>query len=106
MRIYVDVDGTLTNKQTGRSFFKKEIGLREDVIQKVKTFYEQGHEIIIWTGNTEYAKRVALYLLNNYGIKAIAAIGKPEMIIDNEVRKFARRLKKRIMLPEDFVKLP
>jgi hypothetical protein len=104
LRVYVDVDGTLTNKQTGRSFFKKEIGLREDVILKVKEMFDQGHEIIIWTGNTGYAERVAAYLFLHYGIKAKAALGKPELIIDNEKEKFANKLRKRILLPEEFIK--
>ncbi len=103
MRIFVDIDGTLTNRQVGRSFFKKEIGLREDVIAKVKQYYLGGHEIILWTGNTGYARRVAEYLLEKHQIVAIAAVGKPDMIIDNEVRKFVRRFKRRIMTPEAFL---
>ena len=106
MRIYVDIDGTLTNKQTGRSFFKPEIGLREDVIAKVKQQYDKGDEIILWTGNTEYAEKVAAFLLVTYHIKVTAAIGKPHMIIDNEKKKFGRKLKRRVILPEEFILMP
>jgi hydroxymethylpyrimidine pyrophosphatase-like HAD family hydrolase len=106
MRIYVDIDGTITNKQTGRSFFKNEIGLREDVIAKVKKYHDEGHEIILWTGNTKYAQQVAAVLLSNYNIKVIAAVGKPDMIIDNEKIRFRRKLKKRVILPEEFLNLP
>lgn len=106
MRIYVDIDGTLTNKQVGRSFFKSEIGLRDDVIAKVKKYHDEGHEIILWTGNTGYAEKVAAFLLVSYDIKVVAAIGKPHMIVDNEKKRFGKKLKKRVITPEEFVQIP
>jgi hypothetical protein len=49
---------------------------------------------------------VAAVLLSNYNIKVIAAVGKPDMIIDNEKIRFRRKLKKRVILPEEFLNLP
>ena len=57
MRIFVDVDGTLTKEQRSNSIIKSEH--RQDVILKVKQLQAQGHEIIIWSGSTQYAKKVA-----------------------------------------------
>lgn len=102
MRIYVDVDGTLTKKQTGRSFFKKHVGLREEVIAKVKEYSDAGHEIIIWTGNTGYAERVAT-ALRERGIIVSGAVGKPHMMIDNEVGRWTKRLRRRMVDVEDFL---
>ena len=96
MRIFVDVDGTLTKEQRANSITKSEH--RQDIIQKVKQLHSQGHEIIIWSGSTSYAKKVAKIL----GIDCIA-VGKPELIIDNEKRKWGRRLKNRVVLPEEFL---
>jgi len=76
---------------------------REDVIAKIKMLYDQGHEIILWTGNTDYAKRVALDLEKKYGIKVVAAVGKPEVIVDNEQRRWSRRLRDRVILPKEFL---
>lgn len=105
MPIYVDIDGTLTSKQCGRSFFRgaEGITLREDVIAQVKAFYDAGHEIMLWTGSTSYAQRVAAYLLLNYGIKVIGAARKPDLLIDNEGPKLLRRMKERMRTPEEFV---
>ena len=99
MRIFVDVDGTLTTKQCGRSAFK--VPPRKDVVDKCKKLIKEGHEIIIWTGNTQYAKNVAKL----YGINAIACIGKPHLIIDNQKRTWGRKLKQRTILPEEFINM-
>ena len=101
MRIFVDIDGTLTDKQRAKSWFRH--GLREDVIAKVKQHYDAGHEIILWTGNTKYARQVAEELKDRFGIEATAAIGKPEMIVDNQNRTWGRRLKNRTITPEAFL---
>jgi hydroxymethylpyrimidine pyrophosphatase-like HAD family hydrolase len=97
----MDVDGTLTTRQRAESFFKwGPAGLRPDVIAKVNLLIEQGHEIILWTGDTEYAQRV----LKASGIKAIAAIGKPDLIVDNLVRRNRRRFSN-IVTPEQFLEM-
>ena len=97
MRVFVDIDGTLTTEQKARSVFKSEH--RQDVIDKVKKLIDEGHEIVLWTGNTRYAKLAAEEL----GINAIACVGKPDLIIDNEVERWGRRLKRRVISPEDFL---
>lgn len=97
MRIYVDIDGTLTAEQRANSVFRSP--LRQDVIDKVKKLAAEGHEIILWSGSTSYAKRVAEYL----GISTVACVGKPEMIVDNETHRWARRLHDRTVSPESFL---
>jgi hydroxymethylpyrimidine pyrophosphatase-like HAD family hydrolase len=97
MRIFVDVDGTLTSEQRGNSIFK--CPLRNDVVEKVRLLARQGHEIIIWSGSTTYAKQVAAIL----GIPTVACVGKPEMIIDNEKERWSRRLHRRVITPEEFL---
>jgi hydroxymethylpyrimidine pyrophosphatase-like HAD family hydrolase len=97
MRFFVDVDGTLTYKQCSRSIDK--VPLRSDVINLVKKLITEGHEVIIWTGNTGYAKRVAKTL----GIDAIACVGKPDVIVDNEQHRFGKKLRRRVITPEQFI---
>ena len=97
-RIFVDVDGTLTQRQTPHSV-RRGVPLRADVVAKVRALAEQGHEIIIWTGSTKGAREV-VKLLN---LPHIAAVGKPDVIVDNQAGSFGRRLKRRVILPEDFV---
>lgn len=97
MIFYVDVDGTLTEKQMARSAFK--CPARFDVVEKVKGLISAGHEVVIWTGNTDYARKVC----ELYEIEAIAAVKKPDVIVDNEKRRWSRRLKSRVILPEEFV---
>ena len=97
MIIYVDVDGTITSEQRGRSFYK--VPLRQDVIDKVKKLENEGHEIVIWTGNTKYAQDVA----KKIGLKTTICARKPDLIIDNQVRRFSRKLKRKVISPEDFL---
>jgi hydroxymethylpyrimidine pyrophosphatase-like HAD family hydrolase len=97
VRIFVDVDGTLTTQQRGNSIAKSPV--RKDVVKKVKRLAAEGHEIIIWSGDTAYAKRVAELLQ----IPHVAAVGKPDLIIDNEDVKWGGRLRRRMMTPEAFL---
>lgn len=97
MRIFVDIDGTLTAKQCPKSAFK--VAPRQDIIDKCKKLIEEGHEIVLWSGNTRYAQKVA----KHYGIEASVCVGKPHLIVDNQKRTTARRLKKRVVLPEEFL---
>lgn len=96
MTVYVDIDGTLTKEQRAKSAFRS--ALREDVIAKVKAFIAAGHDVILWSGSKHYAKRVAKLL----GIKAIACLAKPDVIVENQPGRWARRFKARMMLPEAF----
>jgi len=98
MRIFVDVDGTLTKEQRANSITKSEHW--NEVIQKVKELKRRGHEIIIWSGSTPYAQKVAKIL----NIECFA-IGKPDLIVDNQKRRWGRRLKNRVVLPEEFLEM-
>ncbi|MEK6833198.1 MAG: hypothetical protein AABY32_04055 [Nanoarchaeota archaeon] len=97
MRIFVDIDGTLTEKQTCSSAFK--VPPRADVVEKVKELIAAGHEVILWSGNAKYAEKVAKL----YNIKAFACLGKPQLIIDNQDRKLKRVLKRAVVTPEVFL---
>ncbi len=101
MRIFVDIDGTLTDQQRRRSWWR---GKRRDaVIRKVKDAYDAGHEIILWTGNTGYAQKVAVELAEEYGIHVGGAVGKPNLCIDNEKGRLQRRLRRSVITPEEFL---
>lgn len=103
MRIFVDVDGTITDKQTSSSFFKESCKKRQDVILACRKAGELGHEVFIWSDLTAYAKRVAEELHDRHGCKIAGAFGKPQMMVDNEQQSFRKKLKRRVILPEDFV---
>ena len=96
MIIYVDVDGTLTERQRGGSAWKDPI--RQDVLEKVKKAITDGHEVVVWSGRTKYARDVC----KAFGISAVAAARKPDLIVDNQVRRTKRRLKN-VVSPEEFV---
>ena len=100
MRIFVDIDGTLTTQQRRRSWWRAE--LRPAVIAAVKRHYDAGDEIILWTGTTSYAKAVAKELAEKHGIVCGGAVGKPDLIVDNQDRRLARRLAGAIVTPEAF----
>ena len=97
MRIFVDIDGTLTTKQRCRSVWRDE--LRHDVIDCVKEWQAAGHEVVLWTGSTDYAEKAKELL----GIDCIAAVGKPDIIVDNQRNKWGKRLNKRTITPEEFL---
>jgi hydroxymethylpyrimidine pyrophosphatase-like HAD family hydrolase len=97
MRIFVDVDGTLTKEQRANSLDKSDWW--PEMIEKVNSLADEGHEIILWTGNTKYARRVA----REMGINASACVGKPEMLVDNEARRWSRRIRRRFVTPEEFL---
>lgn len=99
MRIFVDVDGTLTKEQRANSIIKSEHWT--EVIQKVKELEKQGHEIIIWSGSTPYAQKVAKIL----NIDCVG-VGKPDLIVDNQKRRWGKSLKNRVVLPEEFLEMP
>ena len=98
MTYYVDIDGTLTTKQR-RYWWRQPNGIREDVVAKVRALIADGHEVILWSGGTGYAKRAA----REMGIDGVTCIGKPNVLVDNERRRWGNRLKNRMITPEDFV---
>jgi len=77
MRIYVDIDGTLTDdpeNKWGNIIISR--------VKKVKEFIDEGHEVVIWSGNgTDYANEFCKFL----DIKPYVAVGKPDIYIDDRV---------------------
>lgn len=72
--LYIDIDGTLTDKPT------RDGNPLQNRIDKVKQLISEGIEVIIWTGSgTKYA----MDFCRKYDIKPLAAIGKFQMIIDD-----------------------
>ena len=94
MRIYVDIDGTMTkapNQSWGEPNF--------EVIDKVKKLISEGHRIIIWSvGGTSYAKEFA----KKYNINAFACIGKPDMMIDDKPNIRTNPIP--LLSPDEFLK--
>ena len=75
MKIYCDIDGTLTDEP-----FKKWGKPKQERIDKLKQLIQEGHQVILWSGGgTRYARQFA----KKYGIRATAAVGKPDVIIDD-----------------------
>jgi len=101
VRFFIDIDGTITEEQRAKSWYRSKPRL--DVIEKIQKLYNEGHEIILWSGNTNYAQKVAQDLEDKYGIKVVAAIGKPEVIVDNQQRRWGKRLHRRTILPCEFL---
>jgi hydroxymethylpyrimidine pyrophosphatase-like HAD family hydrolase len=97
MIFFLDIDGTLSSVQKTKSVFK--CPLRQDVIDKVKKLQSEGHEIVLWSGSSKYAFAVSQQL----GINAIACVRKPDIIVDNQVGRWGKRLKNRTISPEDFL---
>lgn len=92
--IYVDIDGTLTH------WPRKGWGPpRLDVIEAVKKAIKDGHEVVLWSaGGAEYARQTA----EKYGIKAIACMCKPGLVVDNDPHiRPPKRM--RLIKPEEFV---
>ena len=75
MRIYCDIDGTLTTAPRAR-WGPPNL----DTIKKLKDLIKDGHQVILWSGGgSRYAKKFA----KHYEIKAEVANGKPHIIIDD-----------------------
>lgn len=83
MRIYVDVDGTMTERQHPRWSPP-----RLDVIARVKAWIAAGHDVVVWSGTTRYARAFC----RRYGIVPELAIGKPGLVVDNHPRIRSARI--------------
>jgi hydroxymethylpyrimidine pyrophosphatase-like HAD family hydrolase len=92
MTIIFDVDGTLTKRQ------KLWAEPDEEMIAHCKRLIAEGHNVIIWTSTRRYAKAFC----EKYDIKPLLAVGKPDLIVDNQDRKWGNRLKDRTITPEEF----
>ena len=72
--IYIDIDGTLTDKPGGKGT------ALDGRIAIVKRMIESGTPVVLWSSaGTEYAQTFA----KQHDIKAEAAIGKPDYCIDD-----------------------
>lgn len=90
LKIFVDMDGTLTNETEG---FGPEVYSQRTpnpfIIGVVNNYYDQGHDITIYTARYHQDREVTAEWLNKYGVKYHNLIlGKPQydiMIDDNSV---------------------
>ena len=92
--IYIDIDGTLTHSR------RKGWGPpRTDVIETAKRLIESGHQVVLWTaGGAEYASKFG----EKHGIKAIAYMCKPGLIVDDNPT-IRPRSRMRTLSPDQFV---
>lgn len=98
MTIYVDVDGTISRRQSRRSLYRGE--LRQDVVAAVLAAHRAGHSIVIWTRDMQHA-RTAAYKL---GIESVVTcLAKPDLIVDNQPARWRRLLGRRVITPEEFI---
>lgn len=73
--VYCDIDGTLTDLPT-----KKWGSPDMAAIEGLKDIIADGFEVVLWSGGgSQYAREFA----EKYGIEAIARLGKPSVVIDD-----------------------
>jgi len=103
MMIYVDIDGTLTDTAGGSGAHWGNANHRVDVISKLKAMQAEGHFIVLWSwAGTEYARKVADELKARYGVEVVAALQKPDLIVDDEINRLRLRLHQSVTTPEEF----
>jgi len=93
MTIIFDIDGTLTKRQ------KIWDEIDPAMVEACKDCIAKGHTVIVWSSTRRYAKAFC----SKYGIKPLLAVGKPQMIVDNQKEKWGNRLKNRTVLPKEFM---
>ena len=97
MRIFCDIDGTLTKARRG-----KWGDPNCETICKIKKLIEDGHEGVIWTGGgTRYAKKFC----QHHGIKASVMVGKPDLLVDDRKTIRPKSLIDRTVTPEEFLRM-
>jgi len=69
------------------------------MVATVQHLIDAGHEVILWSGCTRYARIMAARL----GLHPTAALGKPDVLVDNQIRKWGGRLKSRMISPAEFL---
>lgn len=73
--LYIDVDGTLTDKPDGPWGEP-----REDIIETVRSAIAAGHQVIIWSAQGEdYARAFAAM----HHLHAYAYLSKPDLCVDD-----------------------
>ena len=68
-------------------------------IQRVRDLAAAGHQIVIWSGGTAYAQRWC----DVNDIHPLAALSKPDRLVDNQPRKWASLLGRRMLTPEQWM---
>lgn len=95
--IYIDIDGTLTDKggSDGKPIIER--------INKVKKLISEGKQVIIWsTGGLEYAQKFC----KENNLVPYIALGKPTIFIDNSPDIRARSVtKSKYFTPEQFMEI-
>lgn len=95
--IYCDIDGTLTDAPAARWG-----NPNEKAIARLRALISRGAQAVLWSAaGGEYARQFG----EKYGIKAVAFLGKPSLIVD-DLRTLRSPGLIRWMSPEEFVKEP
>lgn len=90
--LYCDIDNTLTlaDKRGAAPAF--------DRIARLKRLIDAGVNVVLWTmSGSGYARRFA----QRHGIKAVACLHKPNMIVDDKAPLFRPADKLKVVLPEE-----
>lgn len=83
MTIFVDIDGTLTTEAYTR--WGHPI---KDRIEAVKALVIMGYDVVLWSGGgRKYVEAFA----KKYGLEGVICIGKPDVIVDDQVDIRPRR---------------
>lgn len=94
MTVFFDIDGTLTRHQ------KIWDEPRNDMMDECRRLIAEGHNVVVWSRTRRYAKAFC----RKHGLKPLLAIGKPDMIVDNQKRKWGGKFQSRTITPEEFLK--
>lgn len=90
--IYIDIDGTLTEEQRLNA---------PPIIERIEKVIElcKKEIVYIWSGNHEYADKFCKL----YGIKPSRTLGKPKLVVDNDLR-IAKKIQNVLITPEEYFK--
>lgn len=92
--IFVDIDGTLTNRPTRKWGAVDELRLAQ-----LRDAIAAGHEIALWSGGgSEYARVFAA----RYGLAPAFCLGKPALLVDDNPQIRPRGLESRVQPPAKF----
>ena len=75
MRIFRDIDGTLTDNPDGLG------NVFDDRLAKLQALIRQGHEVVVWSAN---GKEYARTFCDANGLSPVVALGKPDLVIDDK----------------------
>lgn len=79
MRIFVDIDGTITT--TPGSGWGP---IRQDVLERVRQAIKDGHEVVVWSARgRDYVQEFCA----KYKLRPTACISKPDVLVDDFVER-------------------